>query len=233
MALIAIVGVYDENDKRPFLDRTYFVNNYFKRVFENGAFAYGVVFVNKIFDENLLLNFDGFIIPGGNKVELYHILTIHFAYIHNKPLLGVCMGMQALGIYSLIVQELMDNNLEVNYENISKHFHYETFYLEYVYGHNFVENIYYDNIDLTLHDVYLVAGSNLFKIYNTSLIKVPSMHKFCLKNVGFGFKISALSYDGYIEGIEKEKLLGVQFHPELLKNNFIFKWLIKICENKN
>lgn len=48
--------------------------------------------------DNILNLFDGFIIYGGNDIFNYHNQIIDFALNNNKPLMGICMGMQAIGL---------------------------------------------------------------------------------------------------------------------------------------
>ena len=59
-------------------------------------------------------------------------------------------------------------------------------------------------------------------------VKVNSVHKCTITEVGNNFKISAYSEDGLIEGIEcledGRYIIGVQFHPEVLPQfNTIFE----------
>ena len=118
---IGILPNYN-NNKRPFLNTLNFINNYPYRILKNGAIPFGVLFPNGIFNENLLKQYQGFLIPGGNNIYLYHILTIHYAIKNNKPLLGICLGMQAIGLYNYITHYLKKRNLSINYLSISQTF---------------------------------------------------------------------------------------------------------------
>jgi len=66
---------------------------------------------------------------------------------------------------------------------------------------------------------------------------VNSFHHQCLKNIGKGLEVTALSKDGIVEAIElkdKRFVIGVQWHPEMMlpKSNImlnLFKELINNC----
>jgi putative glutamine amidotransferase len=58
---------------------------------------------------------------------------------------------------------------------------------------------------------------------------VNSFHSQAIKELAFGFIISAFAEDGVVEGIESTKhafVIGVQFHPEyLFRENLAIKRL--------
>jgi len=237
MIKIGILPTYSQNQDRPFLDTFSFVNNYAFRVYKNGGIPLGILFPNGKFSEKLLEIYDGFIIPGGSNINLYHILTIRYAIENNKPLLGICMGMQAIGIYSNIIDLLKDK--EITYENISKIYNPldEDKYLKKIDGHNKETIFYNSSIYKSSHKVYLNENTLLKKIYNKDIILEPSIHNFVLKDIKGDFIANARSKEGYIEGVEHSSLfiLGVEFHPEFEnKNDILFKYFIDECiKNKN
>ena len=53
-------------------------------------------------------------------------------------------------------------------------------------------------------------------------IEVNSYHKQAIKDVAPGFKVIARCEDGTIEGIEKENIVGVQWHPEYVFDMKLF-----------
>lgn len=93
--------------------------------------------------------------------------------------------------------------------------------------------------DQTKHTVSLKEDSFLYNVYRNKMIEVNSYHRQSIKDLAPGFKISAMSEDGIIEGIEKENIIAVQWHPEalydmLLFSSFIEKFLDKdICKTSN
>ena len=65
------------------------------------------------------------------------------------------------------------------------------------------------------HHLKLEPGSRLFNIYGKEDIITNSFHHQCIKRLAEGFKVTAISDDGIIEGIEKDNILAVQWHPEM------------------
>ncbi len=75
--------------------------------------------------------------------------------------------------------------------------------------------------DSKIHDVRLVPGSRLARVFETTpggmTFPVNSRHHQAVKDVAPGFVVSATAPDGIIEGIERPGAtfcLGVQWHPE-------------------
>ena len=79
-----------------------------------------------------------------------------------------------------------------------------------------------------LHEIKLDKNSFLYEIYNKRIIYVNSLHHQSIKDIAYRFKINAISSDGIIEGIEKENILAVQWHPEKMNDIIFFeKWINK------
>ena len=113
----------------------------------------------------------------------------------NKPLLGICRGMQiinvALGgdLYQDLEEEGFDCHL------LNKH------------PRSFMS-----------HNVYLQEDTFLSKIFDSKKIGVNSFHHQAVKDLGRYLKAIAFSEDKVIEAIEyideDRFILGVQWHPE-------------------
>lgn len=77
------------------------------------------------------------------------------------------------------------------------------------------------------HEHTISISSNSF--LNTCIpsnCNVNSYHHQAIATLGNHLQISATSYDGYIEAIQHETLpiIAVQWHPELISNDFIFPY---------
>lgn len=79
------------------------------------------------------------------------------------------------------------------------------------------------------HDIHLTSRSILHQLY-PSTITVNSYHHQIIGKLGIGMYTSALSNENYVEAVEHEngRILGVQWHPELLDNDQIFPYFFDI-----
>lgn len=161
---------------------------------------------NSLIDTDVLNNCDGIIFQGGSDIYPYHFQILDYAIKNNIPVLGICMGHQIIGLYSINSQ---------SEEELIK-----------VDNHN--------NKDLK-HKITTTKDSILNKTLGDNPL-VNSRHEYALKEVKLPFKVTALSEEGIIEGIEyvdnNHFVIGVQFHPEDLKNtenfyNFFLKEVLK------
>jgi putative glutamine amidotransferase len=93
-----------------------------------------------------------------------------------------------------------------------------------------------------VHDVRLTPGSILAKITGRQKLGVNSTHHQAVAQVAGPLKVTAVSRDGIIEGLELGPgaantlpfLLSVQFHPERLvdrhpEHRAIFRGFIQAC----
>lgn len=86
----------------------------------------------------------------------------------------------------------------------------------------------HDLPDQNKHVIKISDNSMLYDIYNKNIMEVNSYHCQAIKDLAPGFKITAISNDGIIEGIEKDNILAIQWHPEALHDIDIFKNFFKI-----
>lgn len=80
--------------------------------------------------------------------------------------------------------------------------------------------------------LYYLDNSFLYDVYKNTTIEVNSYHSQAIKDLAPNFKVTAISEDGIIEGIERENIVAVQWHPELVHDMKIFKEFISRFLNK-
>ncbi len=147
--------------------------------------------------ENVLKLCDGFILPGGDTWYQLDEMVIKYAIKYDKPLLAICLGMQALS-------KVLNCKTKKVYDNTIKN---DTFI-----------NHYLPNEDYA-HEVIIDKNSKLFSILKEEKIKVNSRHNYHVPPFLNTNYISARSLDGLIEGVEvrnKKFIIGVQWHPETI-----------------
>lgn len=155
---------------------------------------------------------DGIIMPGANKLYQYDFYIYGYAYEKNIPVLGICAGMQLMGIYDNNGSALKEISSNINHLNIEEQY---------------------------AHDVSVDMSSPLYSIFGKSSFAVNSNHKYMVDKVN-ELKVAARSNDGVIESVyapEKRFVLGVQWHPEKMieydaRQNKLFKYFIEKCSKK-
>lgn len=123
-------------------------------------------------------------------------LLIEQALARDLPILGVCHGMQVLGV---VLGGKVDYADPALLSEASAHLPRAV-------------------PDTSAHEVIFSPGSRLVTIAGTPRTRVNSLHRHALRGPG-RFHISATAPDGVVEGIEATGsgfCLGVQWHPEYL-----------------
>ncbi len=201
-----------------FKDTYRYGNNYIKKVYENGAIPLLIPFYDeKIIIESLEMC-DGLILPGGERVRPVNFEVIDYFVKNKKPILGICLGMQTLAMYSV--------NLDKEKRIIKK--------IDSKVNHWPIE-LLRNNNDSLAHKVIVDKNSKLYEIFKKEKMNVNSVHRNTVTEVGSMFIVSIKAEDNLIEGIEYVKddnfIVGVQFHPEILPQfNNLFKEFIKNCQ---
>ncbi len=200
-----------------FKDTYRFGNNYIKKIVENGGVPLLIPYNDeKVIKESLEMC-DGLLLPGGTRIRPVDFEVIDYFYKNKKPILGICMGMQSLAMYSLHNKRIIkgiDNGVD----------HWPVIVLR-------------NNNDVLIHKDYIKKNSKLYDIFGLEEMMVNSLHHNTITEVGNEFDISIKSEDDLIEGIEYNKddrfIIGVQFHPEILPQyNKIFERFIKECQKR-
>ena len=95
--------------------------------------------------------------------------------------------------------------------------------LNVCFGGSLYQHIENHDLDNKTHNIKIEKNSIIYKIYNKEEMQVNSFHHQAVKTVANGFNIVAMSSDGTIEAIEKDNILGVQWHPEMMNDIEFFK----------
>ncbi len=129
-----------------------------------------------------------------------------------KPILGICRGFQLINV-------ICGGSLyqDIKAEQQCKHMDF------------FSRKKY-------IHTVKLEENSILYEVFNSTEIKVNSMHHQAVKTVGDRLTSTAISPDGYVEAFEMPNhnfCVAVQWHPEhMAKNNKAQQKLFDMFVNK-
>lgn len=184
--------------------------SYLKAIIKMGAYPLVIGYEGDIL--NSLNMIDGLVLSGGgdfgeealNEVvdtrarDIYplrdrlELELIKEAFNRGMPLLGICRGAQAMNI-------AFGGSLN-----------------QHVEGH-----VQTRPRDIVGHSVSLEKDSTLFDIAKGKDILVNSFHHQIIDRVADGFRAVATSEDGYTEAIEytgNKFMMGVQWHPECLKD---------------
>ena len=142
--------------------------------------------------------------------DRFEIELVRAAADRDVPVLGVCRGIQLINVAlgGTLVQHVPD-----------------------VGGADHMRD---DALDQCIHDVLLAPGSQLSALYGRDRLSVNSLHHQAVDRPGPGLRVAATALDGTVEGIESDdgRILGVQWHPELLADPTawehlpLFRWLL-------
>ncbi|MGR6835256.1 gamma-glutamyl-gamma-aminobutyrate hydrolase family protein [Syntrophomonas erecta] len=87
--------------------------------------------------------------------------------------------------------------------------------------------------DYPFHAIVVEKESRLKYILNTRWLRVNSFHHQAVKHPGRGLKVSARAADGIveaIEGIDHTMVVGVQWHPECMHDEYARRLFQKLVE---
>ncbi|MBS4168359.1 gamma-glutamyl-gamma-aminobutyrate hydrolase family protein [Parachlamydia sp. AcF125] len=151
------------------------------------------------------------------KRDTHELHLVRMAEETNKPILGICRGLQLLNV-------AFGGTL---YQDIPHMFNTNILHLQKEKKH------------IAMHDVDVMPGTILEEIFNASSLETNTYHHQAIKKLANGFTINAKAKDGLIEGIEKNDghfILGVQWHPEMMVSSDanmqkLFNYFIKKVEN--
>ncbi len=128
----------------------------------------------------------------------YEMAVIKHAYQLQKPIFGVCRGMQLINVVfgGTLYQDIANFFPNLSFQHTQK-----------------------SNRDDVSHTVDIKQNSWLSSVFQKESLLTNSFHHQAIKNLASGFQATAWAKDGVIEGIEKidgSFVAGVQWHPEMM-----------------
>lgn len=205
-----IAVIMDENTSSGG-DRYDISKSYFSALDRAGAFAFGIPYAPDLV-EYVVEAFDGFLSVGGriNFPGEWYVegdrsqyppsdrLAVEMALMqgflaHDKPVLGICNGMQMLGCLHGC---RMVSDIRASLAGALEH----------------------DNADMR-HDVHVSRGTRMSAILNAETFSVNTFHREAIVEVSDAVTVTARGTDGVIEAIEVPAYafaMGLQWHPERL-----------------
>lgn len=214
-----VIGIAIANRVRPKKVYSVINDDYIKSVQKAGGIPILIPFSDNIENIKEYINkIDGIIFSGGEDIsplnynedpikeveciieerDRFELELFKEVYEKQIPILGICRGLQIINIalggslYQDIYTQIPDC-------------------LGHSPKHTLRSNLY--------HSVKIEKDSKLFDIFKTQDLKVNSFHHQSVKKLGKDLRISAISSDGIVEGIEstnEQFLVAVQWHPENL-----------------
>lgn len=232
--IIGIIGFKTSDNVNTFGNRTLFNDNHPKRVIQAGGIPIGILSPYEKSNIEALKMCDGIILQGGDNVGCTYINAIHYAYENKIPILGICLGLQAMAGYEWY-NKICPSNL--NSEDIDKIFKYsfEHYYLYSKPGHFVLKPFNINEIEKCKHKVIIDKSSRLYNVFKTDVLNMPSLHERVSKEMydeNSIFKVTGRDKGGIIEALESNNpdwwAVGVQFHPELEDENLkLFERLVE------
>ena len=208
-------------------ERVYVGQDYIQAITRAGGIPIVLPIINKIEEINQQLELiDGLLLSGGYDIhpqlygeepdqllrsiypprDEYEIQLIKQAVFLEKPIFGICRGLQLLNV-------AFGGTL---YQDISYH------------SSTVLKHTQQTNVEFASHDVEILEGTKLHSILGMTSLSTNSFHHQAIKQIASGWQVNAKTQDGLIEGAEKKDaqfVLGVQWHPELMfdKSHDIFR----------
>ena len=171
-----------------------------KSILNNGGLAIGIPLCN---DYKILINMcDGIIFQGGDDFEKYDLEVLKYIYDIDKPVLGICLGMQLIGV--------LFNGFMIDIENHKKQ-------LNYVHEVKIKRN----------SKLYNIFKSDIIKVNSRhkSIVKNTKLNIVGISNDGYIEAIEDNNKKFFI-GVQWHPENMVSYDD---KQNNLFKYFIKSC----
>ena len=233
IALTARMGWFEEQYK------LYVNQHYYDAVAQAGGIPVMVGYACKEDLTAIADQFDGLLVTGGEDLDpaTYHqkkhvsvsctdprlddldLQLIKMFEQRKKPILGICRGLQSINVAfgGDLIQDI-----NTQYSQLREQ------------GHQQYKMHPKPAIDATFHNNTFVKGTVLHKLLGDEHA-VNSYHHQNIDHVAKGFIVNSWSDDGLAEGIERDNILAVQWHPERLTwdegHRSIFEYFVSLCNS--
>lgn len=171
-----------------------------KAIIDNGGIPIGITLNSNY--QTLINLCDGIIFQGGDEFEEYDLVALKYIYDINKPVLGICLGMQLMGV--------LFNGIMVNITNHKK-------ILNYAHEIRINKNS-------ILYDIF---KTNIIKVNSRhkSVIKNPKLKISAISNDGY---IEAIEdpCKKFFVGVQWHPETMIDYDN---KHNNLFRYFIKNC----
>lgn len=208
---IAIIERIENYEKDEPFNKRYYLDNSFRKIFDELNILLIPVISEKNLDEVVNIC-DGLVVTGSAN-------DVHPKYYGEEPTKEY--KFDEYGLVKNIVELFYNANKPILgiCAGIQE--------INVIFGGTLHQQIPNHNLrDNSKHNVELAENTFLYEVYEKKNIKVNSYHKQAIKDLAPEFKITAISEDGIIEGIEKENIIAVQWHPEILEDIKLFSMFI-------
>lgn len=212
MILAIIERKENVREEKPFNSR-YFLTEHYKKIFDDMNIILFPIISEKNIDKICDIC-DGLIVTGTAN-------NINPKYYNEEPIKGeeynideYIIDREAINIFAKNQKPILGICGGVQSINV-------------VFGGTLYQSVNNHNIKDLTHKIKIMNNTFLNKVYQKAEIRVNSYHHQAIKDVAKDFKISAISEDGIIEAIEKDNIIGVQWHPEKMMDMKFFKKFIE------
>lgn len=175
--VIGILPTYNLNNEKndPYMDRASFVRMYVEKVRECGGIPIGLL------DQDISLYKDicnGYLWPGGSKIWKEFNVVIQDCLEKKKPLIGVCLGAQAIATFFNVLEDKKDSSLsfeEIYQSNKEKNPYLIKAQNQEIHNHDVTKE--QESISKARHKIKIEKNSFLYSIYKQEEIEVVSLMK--------------------------------------------------------
>lgn len=217
MKFAIIERIENEDNDRPF-NKRYYLDNWFKEIFDELEILLIPIISEKNLEE-IASMCDGLIVTGSAN-------DVHPKYYGEEPIKEY--KFDEYGLVKNIVKLFSKENKPILgiCAGIQE--------INVIFGGTLYQQIPNHYLrEQSQHKVKIAKNSFLNDVYKENSIYVNSYHKQAIKDLAPGFKITAMSEDGIVEGIEKDNIIAVQWHPEVLHDMKLFRsFIMNFFNNK-